>query len=116
MLSSVVTALVIGVIFLVMVRVSIGLDTDNKRSAIAAALIIGIVNGALRPILESTAFPLNYLTFALAAIVLNGIFLYLTAAILRGFYVRGCVNGLIAGVFLGLLNTTMYGLFLWLGS
>ena len=60
---------------------------------IGVALVFGIVNAVIRPILKLFTFPLFILTFGLFAFVLNGIMLLLTSAISNalglGFHVTG---------------------------
>ena len=60
---------------------------------IGVALVFGIVNAIIRPILKFLTFPLFILTFGLFAFVLNGLMLLLTSAISSalglGFHVSG---------------------------
>ena len=60
---------------------------------IGVALVFGIINAIIRPILKFLTFPLFILTFGLFALVVNGLMLLLTSAISRalglGFHVSG---------------------------
>ena len=60
---------------------------------VGVALVFGIVNAVIRPILKLFTFPLFILTFGLFALVLNGLMLWLTsslsAALGLGFHVSG---------------------------
>jgi len=60
---------------------------------IGVALVFGIVNAIIRPILKFLTFPLFIVTFGLFAFVLNGLMLLLTSAISSalglGFHVSG---------------------------
>jgi putative membrane protein len=53
-------------------------------------------------------FPLTLLTFGLFAIVLNGLILYATAAIVAGFRVSNFLIAIIAAVLLGILNSLIF--------
>jgi putative membrane protein len=110
MLGFLVTVLVTAVSLLILARISIGLDVDNAGSALVAALVLGLLNATLRPVLGFLAFPITLLTFGLFSIVLNAIVLYITAALVDGFHVRGFVNAVIASILLGILNSII----LWL--
>ena len=60
---------------------------------LGVALVFGIVNAIIRPILKLLTFPLFIVTLGLFALVLNGLMLWLTsslsAALGLGFHVRG---------------------------
>jgi putative membrane protein len=108
MLGFLLTVLVTAVSLLILARISIGLDVDDTWSALLAALVLGLLNATLRPILGFLAFPITLLTFGLFAIVLNAIVLYITAALVKGFHVRGFVNAIIASILLGILNAIIF--------
>jgi len=60
---------------------------------IGVALVFGVVNAIIRPILKFLTFPFYLFTFGLFAFVLNGLMLWLTsslsAALGLGFHVSG---------------------------
>ena len=60
---------------------------------LGVALVFGIVNAFLRPILKFLTFPLFILTFGFFALVLNGLMLWLTSTLSSslglGFHVSG---------------------------
>jgi putative membrane protein len=116
MLGFIVTLLVITVSLLVAIRVSIGLDVDNARSALLAALTVGLVNAALRPLLGTIHFQSTFWSFGLFTFLLNIPTLYLTAAFVKHFYVRNVMAAIIASLFLATLNTLIYLLSPFLGS
>ena len=105
-----VTILVTAVSLLILSRISIGLEIENFGTALVAALILGLLNATLRPILGFVAFPITILTLGLFAIVLNAVILYITAALVKGFEIRNFLAAIISAVLLGILN----GLILWI--
>lgn len=66
----------------------IGLDGD-LTVLIIAALIFGLINAFLRPILTLLTCPLVLLTLGLFTLVINTFLLLLTARIVPGFSVEG---------------------------
>ena len=67
------------------------------------AVILGLVNSVVRPLLKLLSCPLIVLTLGLFVLVINGITLWLASAIaVRWFGVGFCVNGFWAA-FLGAL-------------
>jgi putative membrane protein len=62
---------------------------DGLMAALVAAFLLGIVNVILRPILIFLTLPLTVLTLGLFLLVINGLMLWLVAALLKGFHVNG---------------------------
>ncbi len=66
-----------------------GIEIDGVLSAVAAGLLLGVVNAVVRPVLLVLTFPITLVTLGLFLLVLNGLCLWLVAAAVKGFYVRG---------------------------
>ena len=66
-----------------------GVAYDSVGSLLAAALILGLLNAVVRPILVILTLPITILTLGLFLLVLNAGMLELTAAFLHGFHVHG---------------------------
>ena len=60
---------------------------------LGVALVFGVVNAYLRPVMKLLTFPIIFLTLGLFALVINGLMLWLTSALsgalALGFHVRG---------------------------
>ncbi|MBT9134036.1 MAG: hypothetical protein DDT37_01527 [Firmicutes bacterium] len=66
-----------------------GISITSTQSLAIAALVLGIVNAIVRPIVIILSLPLNILTLGLLTLVINGLMLNLTAALVPGFYIAG---------------------------
>lgn len=66
-----------------------GVTIRGVGTLLLAALLLGLVNALVRPVLFVLTLPLTVLTLGLFLLVLNGISLALVAALLRGFAVSG---------------------------
>jgi putative membrane protein len=64
-----------------------GIHYDSTASLVGAALLLGILNAFLRPILLLLAAPLIILTLGLFIFVVNALMLYLVNDLVHGFYV-----------------------------
>ena len=75
----------------VMVASSIihGIRYDSVASLIGAALLLGILNAFLRPILLILSAPLILLTLGLFILAVNGLMLFVVPGIVIGFHVDG---------------------------
>jgi len=75
---------------------------------IGVALVFGLVNAIIRPILKLFTFPLFILTFGLFALVLNGLMLWLTSSLSSalglGFHVSGFVPAFLGAVVVSLVS------------
>ena len=66
-----------------------GIRYDSTASLVGAALLLGILNAFLRPILLLLAAPLIILTLGLFIFVVNALVLYLVNDLVPGFHVDG---------------------------
>jgi len=73
-----------------------GVSVSRWQSVLVGALVIGLLNAFLRPILILFTLPVNILTLGLFTFVLNGIIFYLTAALVKGLHVAGFWSAIIA--------------------
>ena len=87
-----------------------GIHLSGFGPALLAALVLGVVNFLVRPILIVVTLPITILTLGLFLIVINALMLMLTAAIVPGFTVAGFVPALLGGLLLGLFNLAVSAL------
>lgn len=69
-----------------------------------AALVLGLLNAIVRPILVLLTLPLTIITLGLFLFVLNAIMLEITAAIVPGFDINGFGWALVGAVVLALVS------------
>lgn len=81
-----------------------GIYISGFGAAIFAALVLGIVNFLVRPILVVITLPITIMTLGLFLIVINALMLLLTSSLVRGFHVAGFGAALIGGLLLGVFN------------
>jgi putative membrane protein len=65
-----------------------GVAVRSLGAAVVTALVLGLINAFIRPILIVLTLPLNILTLGLFTFVLNALLVLLTSSIVPGFYVR----------------------------
>lgn len=66
-----------------------GVAVSNFRSALVAALVLGLLNTLLRPVLVLLTLPVTVLTLGLFLFVINALLFYFAASLLDGFQVAG---------------------------
>jgi len=81
-------ALISGLGLWIASRLVPGIQFDNPKSLVLAALLLGLVNAIVRPIAVILTLPLTLLSLGLFLFVINAAMVGLVAAILHGFHVR----------------------------
>lgn len=95
MLTPLLTALATALSLLIVDLVVPGVNIANFPAAIIAALVIGLINGSVKPILSTLSLPLNFLSFGAFSLVVNGLCFWLAAVLVPGFGVRGIIGFLL---------------------
>jgi putative membrane protein len=75
-----------------------GVTVRSFGSAMVAALVIGLFNTLLRPILVLLTLPVTVVTLGLFLFVINALMFYFAASVLNGFEVNGFVAALIGSL------------------
>ncbi len=66
-----------------------GITISGIDHLLLAALVIGLINALIRPVLLVLTIPITVLTLGLFLLVLNALLFWLAAAIVPGFLVAG---------------------------
>lgn len=111
MLQFLVHVIVTAILLFVIGRVVPGIDVRDGRAALWGALVLGIANGIVRPILVFLTLPLTIVTLGLFLFVVNALMLMLAAALVDGFKVRGFGSALAGSVLLSVLNLAVSYIF-----
>ena len=64
-----------------------GVAVDGFFSALLAALVLGLINTLVRPLLILLTLPVTIVTLGLFLFVLNGLLFWFAGSVLRGFHV-----------------------------
>jgi len=82
-----------------------GVDIANFPSALIAAVVIGLINRGIKPMINILSLPLTYLTLGGFSLIVNGICFWLASVLVPGFQVQGFIAFIIGPVILSLANT-----------
>ncbi len=76
-------------------------------TALVAAIVLGLVNAIVRPILILLTLPINLITFGLFTFAINGFTLWLASALTPGygFEIRGFLPALLGSIVLAIVST-----------
>lgn len=81
-----------------------GVTVTSFIAALSAALVLGLANAILKPILILLTLPINFLTMGLFTLVINAAMVLLAASIVPGFAVAGFWWALLMGLILSLVS------------
>ena len=85
--------------------------SDNWVPFFAVALIFGLVNAFIRPVVKLLSLPLILLTLGLFALVVNGLMLmltsYLAGALGLHFHVEGCWTAILGALVVSIVSALL---------
>jgi putative membrane protein len=81
-----------------------GVTLAGVGAALAAALVLGLINTFIKPVLILLTLPLNILTLGLLTFVINALLILLTSSLVPGFQVSGLLSALIFSLVLSIVN------------
>lgn len=95
-------------------RIVPGVTVLSTRGLWQAALVLGLVNAIIKPVLWFLTLPLTVLTFGLFALVVNAFMLQLTAWLVADFRVKGFGSALLAALVMAVLGLVEFVIVQWL--
>jgi putative membrane protein len=78
---------------------------DFWPTALFAAIILGIANAVIRPVLHVLTFPITLLTLGFFALVINAAMIYLVEAIVPGFNTVGFWQTIVASIIISIVSS-----------
>lgn len=93
-----------AIALLIVANVVPGFGVDTFYTALIAALVLGLVNALIRPILLILTLPINVMTLGLFTFVLNALMIWFASTIVKGFDVQGFVPAFLAGIALWVVS------------
>ncbi len=81
-----------------------GILFTSTGALIVSALLLGVVNAVIRPIILILTLPLTVLTLGLFILVVNGISLALVAWLVPGFQIAGLASATLGAIIVGLTS------------
>jgi putative membrane protein len=73
-------------------------------TALVAALLLGLVNTLIRPVLVVLTLPITLVTLGLFILVINGLLFWFVASFVKGFYVGGFWSAVLGAVVYALIS------------
>jgi putative membrane protein len=88
-----------------------GITVASFGSALIAALVLGLLNMLVKPVLVLLTLPITIVTLGLFLLILNALLFWFTGSILKGFQVNGfwwaVIGAILYSIISGLLSTLL---------
>ena len=81
-----------------------GITVSSIPTAMVAALVIGMINVYIKPVLNWITLPFNVVTFGILALVINALLLMFTAYLVPGLSINGFWSAFFASIIISLLG------------
>ena len=99
------TRLIINAALLMIVsRLVPGLHVEGWGSAFIGAIVLGLVNFFVRPVMVILTFPLTIVTMGLFLLVVNGFMLGLVSVLVPGIRLQGLGSAILGSLLFSILN------------
>jgi len=88
-----------------------GFAVDDVSTAVVAAVVLGILNRTLKPILQILTFPITIITLGLFSFVLNGFIIRVLASLMAGMHVSTLGTGILAAIIISIITSVLTSIF-----
>ncbi len=75
-----------------------GISFSSKKSLLISALLLGLVNAVVKPVIIILTIPLTLITFGFFLLVINALMMMLVSALVPGFRVSGFWTAFFASI------------------
>ncbi len=93
-----------------------GFHVTDFTTAVLAAIVLGVVNTFIKPVLSFITSPLTVVTLGLFSFVVNAVVLFIVAAVVKGLTIDGWVPAILGAVVLSVVSTILTTVFKDLGK
>lgn len=84
-----------------------GITVKSFGTAIVVAIVLGVLNAVLKPLLEFLSFPITVVTLGLFLTVINTLIVMLTSALVGNFHVQNFWWALLFSVIVGFVTSIL---------
>ncbi len=84
-----------------------GFRVADFTTAVLAAIVLGVVNTFIKPIISFISLPITIVTLGLFAFIINAVCLFLVSAIVKGVMIDGWVPAVLGAIVLSIVSTVL---------
>jgi putative membrane protein len=97
-----------GLALLIVAHVVPGVAVRDPVTALVAAVLLGLANAVIKPVLVLLTLPVTILTLGLFLLVINGLLFWAVSAVMTGFEVRGFWTGVLGALVYSVLTGLLW--------
>ncbi len=84
------------------------IHVSSFLTAVIVAAVLGFINTIIKPVIKILTLPINLLTLGLFSLVINGLFFWLVAQVIKGFTVDTFLAAFLGAIIVSIIN--------WIGN
>lgn len=88
-----------------------GITSDSYFALAGVALLLGIVNAMIRPVLLLLSLPLILVTMGFFVLVINALMLWFVGSLVPGFHIEGFWSAFFGAILIGLVSWLLSAFF-----
>jgi putative membrane protein len=96
---------------IILSKVLSGVYVESYTTALIVAVVLGLLNLLVKPILVVLTFPITIVTLGLFMLVINALIILLADELITGFSVSSIWIAILFSVLLSLLQSLLYSIF-----
>jgi len=89
-----------------------GVHLADLKTALFVAIVLGVINAVVRPVLLLLTLPINFLTLGLFTFIINALMVMLASQFVQGFTVDSFFAALVFSIFVTLVS----GVLTWIAK
>ena len=109
-MNLIIRILVTALLVILLANILPGVDVADYTSAILVAIVLGLLNIFVKPILVILTLPITVVTFGLFLLVINALIVQFAGSIVSGFVVTSFWYAMLFSVVLSIAQSIVYGL------
>ena len=103
-MSLVINWLISGIAIVITAYLLPGIHLSGFKAALLTAIVLGLINAVIKPVLKLLTLPLTIMTLGLFSLVINALLIMLTARLVPGFQVQGFLWAVAFSIVLAVVN------------
>ncbi|MBI2196778.1 phage holin family protein [Candidatus Daviesbacteria bacterium] len=113
----IIIALVLNALALIVTAYIVpGIQVVDFTTALLAAIVLGVVNTFIKPILSFITAPLTIVTLGLFTFVINAVVLFIVSAVVPGVTIAGWTPAILGAIVLSIVSTVLNSMLKDLGK
>ncbi len=100
----VIRVIIIGLTVFVAANFIDGIEVDSAGAAILMAIVLGVLNTLIRPILVFLTLPISVLTLGLFIFVINTVLFWVAGALVDGIEINGMLAAFLGALLVSLVT------------